>query len=443
MNWSAFKNRFVVLLSILTVFLLILNAYYVWNWGDDYLIKYFYQSKSPLGYLWNDYLIFDGRSLNPGYLISRYCLALDFPYLSTIFASILLLITSAFLVMIIKQNNQYNFYKDFVPTVVVTVLLWLALFNSLNEILYWQTGMLYMVELFLIVALYLLLLKGDGPYWLLILLAFLTGMSSPNAVLAYLFVLSIEAIYLKEKKASQKRYKYVIAALFIGFLLVVLSPGSRTRWEMQGGADAKALGNIYELYFRIQQMLTAFIDLNTIIIWFMIAFALMFIMVFSANKKDKPILDYLFDFRWLIAALISIGFYFPKMSYYIQTSRLNCHFVLFSVLFYVTQLSILKVQQPALFTFQVRYLKIPLLIVGCLVIFSQVLGSRHCLNKLKVREQLYLNNKGKDMVLKANDIIGPPRTKWFTDVHEDSSHIFNKTIADFYGLKSIRKEKYR
>jgi len=67
----------------------------------------------------------------------------------------------------------------------------------------------------------------------------------------------------------------------------------------------------------------------------------------------------------------------------------------------------------------------------------------HCCKKLQAREQIYRNNQGKNVVLKANDIIGPPRTKFFTDVLEDSTHIFNISIADYYGLKSIRKEKYR
>ncbi len=443
MNWSLIKKSTVLLLSLMVILMLMLNAYYVWNWGDDYLIKHFYKERSPMKYLWDDYFIFDGRSLNPGYIISRLCLSVNVPYLATMIATVLMILTSVFIVLINNRSNQFEWKRDFVPSIIVVTLLWLALFNSLNEILYWQTGMLYMVELFLITWLYWLLVAGTKKTWLIILLALLAGMSSPNAVIACLLVLLIEYFHSKRQKAVHKHYPIAILVLFTGLLIVVLAPGSSARWNMQGGADSKAFGNIYEMYFRLQQMLSAFIDLNTIIVWFMVAGGLMIVFGFSAGNKNKRLSDYLFDFRWMIAALISIGFYFPKMSYYIETSRLNCHFVFFSALFYFNQLSELKIRKPEIFHFQERNLKLPVLFLGVVFMFTQVFGSRHCMGKFEKREQLYRENQGKDVVLKANDIIGPPRTKFFTDVIEDTSHVFNQSIAEFYGLKSIRKEKYR
>lgn len=443
MNGSFINKSTKIILSLIVVLLLILNAYYVWNWGDDYLIKHFYKERSPMAYLWNDYFTFDGRSLNPGYIISRICLDYKIPYLATIFATILLILTSVFILMIIDRSKRFDWKQDLVPSVVVSTLLWLSLFNSLNEILYWQTGMLYMVELFLMVWLYWLLVTNTRYTWLTILLAFVAGMSSPNAVIACLFVFIIEYFHSKKQKEMLKQYRFAILALFIGLLIVILAPGSSARWNMQGGADSKALSNIYEMYFRLQQMLSAFIDLNTMIVWFMVAGGLVIIIGFSAGKSNKRLFEYLYDFRWMIAALISIGFYFPKMSYYIQTSRLNCHFVVFSALFYFTQLRELKMRKPEIFQFQNIKLQLPILTIGVMLMFTQVLGSRHCVAKLKIREQLYRENQGKDVVLKANDIIGPPRTKFFTDVHEDSSHVFNQSIAEFYGLKSIKREKYR
>lgn len=436
--------KFILLILALSSFVLFLaNAYYVWNWGDDYLIKYFYKEQSPMSYLIKDYFIFDGRSLNPGYIISRICLSSSWPFLATMIASVLLYASSVLLVMMMNRTQKFSFKSDFISSVVVLSILWMALFNSLNEILYWQTGMLYMVELFLILYLYFLVQFNSSKKGLLGGLSFLVGMSSPNAVLGVLLVLVIEQWYLKKQQKSIKNFTLVSGLLILGFLVVVLAPGSSVRWNMQGGADAKAFGNIYEMYFRIQQMANVFFELNTVVVWLMFFGGIAIIIGFGASREKRTFIWYLLEFRWLIAAILSVMFYFPKMSYYIETSRLNCHFVFFTAVFYFTQMGKLRQSKSEIFNLQERLLRWPVLVIAVVLMGTQALGSRHCVKKLEARTLIYAQNQGKDVVLKANDIIGPPRTKWFTDVHEDSSHVFNQSIAYYYGLKSIRREKYR
>jgi hypothetical protein len=443
MKVAVISKYTLLFLSAVIIVLFITNAFYVWNWGDDYLIKFFYKNRSPMGYLMNDYFVFDGRSLNPGYIISRLCLGTDWPFLATIIASILLYMSSIILVMLMNGQSRCNFKSDFINSVVVLALLWMALFKSLNEILYWQTGMLYMVELFLIVYLYFLIHSESNKKWLILILALGVGMSSPNAVIGLLMVLCIEQYYYSKKQRSLKYFKPVIAMLTLGLLIVVFAPGSMVRWKLQGGADTKVFANIYELYFRVYQMTTAFFELNTIAVWLMVFCGMAIVIGIGAFKKKNTFLWYLMEFRWLIAAVFSIVFYFPKMLYYIETSRLNCHFVFFSAIFYFTRLGKLKRLQPTIFADYYKILKFPILIIAVVLMGTQVFDSIHCYKKLRAREQIYLNNQGKDVVLKANDIIGPPRTKWFTDVIEDTSHVFNQSISYYYGLKSIRREKYR
>ncbi len=443
MKTSVFTKSALFVLAITTIILFMANAYYVWNWGDDYLIKFFYNKQTPMGYLINDYFVFDGRSLNPGYIISRLCLSGNWPYLAPMIASVLLYTSSIILVMMMNGTRHFKFRSDFVSSVVILAILWLAMFNSLNEILYWQTGMLYMVEMFLILYLYFLAQSDKSNKFLLAIIALLAGMSSPNAVIGLLIVLGLEQWFFKQQNMSLKNYYLVSVILIIGFLIVVLAPGSSARWNMQGGADAKAFGNVYELYFRIYQMTMAFLDLNTPMVWLVVFGGLAMVIGLSTHKQNNSFLWYLMEFRWLIAAVFCIIFYLPKMSYYIETSRLNCHFAFFCSIFFVTKLGQLKNLYPTVYINQNKILRFPILILALILMGSQVFDSIHCCKKLQAREQIYRDNQGKDVVLKANDIIGPPRTKFFTDVLEDSTHIFNISIADYYGLKSIRKEKYR
>src|SRR5574343_133326 len=113
MKTSVFSKSALFVLAISIMILFMANAYYVWNWGDDYLIKYFYNKQTPMGYLLNDYFVFDGRSLNPGYIISRLCLSSNRPYLATIIASILLYVSSVILVMMMHGKRTFNFNSDF------------------------------------------------------------------------------------------------------------------------------------------------------------------------------------------------------------------------------------------------------------------------------------------------------------------------------------------
>jgi hypothetical protein len=429
--------------ALIAVLLFFANSFYVWNWGDDYLFKVKFQTFTPLGFLINDYWIFDGRSLNLGYLISRHCLNTPFPWLATLIASILFFLAAYFLTILVKRKMPLNLLEQFILTITFTAVLWMAGYYSHFETLYWQTGMLYVVEVFLFYAAYVSIDSNRIHAIFLFLISFIAGIASPGAVMAILFVLIVE-IFNTQDKLGVSRRKWASLAFFLGLLVVVLSPGSTERFKLEGGFDKKAFSLIHNLYFRLYQFIDKFFDLNTPMLWVLIVVAVFFILIRRNNSEMRPTFySILFEYRWLIAAGISLAFYFPRMIYYITSPRLNIHIVFFVMLFFVTQLAEFGESNYDFYDKYIRNFQVPVLLIFIVLAFYQFWGASFCVKKMAVRIELYKANKGQHLVLKANDLIGPPATREFIDITDDSTYALNIAVAKHFGLKSIRKEKYR
>jgi hypothetical protein len=437
------KSLFLFILALIGILQFAQNAFYVWSWGDDYLIKVILQKTTVINFLINDYVSFDGRSLSLVYFISRFGLSTQTTAFATIVASAMFFVCAIILTLILQNKTKVKPAEFFINAVFFTAVLWLCSFNSLHQTLYWQTGMLYVVEVFLFyVVYYLLNFTKIHSYWLFIL-SIIAGIASPGAVLAILLVLMIE--YFSNNESSvRKRHLGSILGFSIGLLIVIASPGNFYRLQMEGGMDQKAFSDIHEMYFRLNQFFNQIIDVNTPMLWviMIIGIALMV----SINKFGEPNRSFsknLYNYRWLIAAFITLAFYLPRVLYYLSSPRLNIHFVFFMVLFFTLHLAEFRVKYLNDFN---KYLHIILLpVIGLFVVigFYQLRGSKHCYGKMAKRIELYKVNKNKDLVLKANDLIGPPGTKEFIDIVYDTTDALNKGVASYYELNSIRKEEYR
>lgn len=429
-------------MALLAFVLFAMNSYCVWNWGDDYLIKVRFQSITPIKFLINDYWKFDGRSLNLGYLISRNCLATPWPWLATVIASAFYLASAHLLTNLMHNQSPLKSLERFVLTIFFTAILWLAGFYTHSETLYWQTGMLYVVELFLFYLSYVYLHSKNVNILVLFFLSFIAGIASPGAVIAVLVALVIEYLYLKDRE--QKRHRAIaIIGFSIGLSIVLLSPGSISRFQAEGGVD-KSYSYIHELYFRLHQFMDKFFALNTPMLWLMILAGIFMLLLSRSKEKTKiSILRRLYDFRWLLAAAISLMFYLPRMLYYITSPRLNIHPVFLVMLFFAVQLTVFRKENPEAYQRWISSFQMPVLLTFIVMAFYQYWGASFCVKKMANRIQLYKDNKGKDLVLKANDLIGPPATREFIDITDDSAYALNVAVAKHFGLKSIKKEKYR
>lgn len=438
-----FKSAITLTLSFFALLVFALNAFCVWNWGDDYLLKVRFMTTSPMAFLLRDYFVFDGRSLSPGYIISRICLNGSFPWMATAIASLFFYFSAYLMTVLIAIQKPLTAIERFVLSAVFTGILWLSGFFSHFETLYWQTGMLYVVEVAIILTAYTYLHLARPNTMFLWLLSFIAGMASPGAVIGLLFVL-----FSEYKLADSNRHKSSTRIAIIGFvaglLLVVLAPGSHSRFEYEGAWDDFAFSNIHNLHFRLTQFLEQFFELNTPMVWLSIlAASLLAIDNLKTSEKQVSYFRVVYEFRWLIAAFISVLFYLPRMMYYIASPRLNIHFYFFCTIFLAQQLAQWRRQYTDLYKKFFEVFQIPVLLTFLFLAFHQLWVSAFCVKKMESRIRHYRQHQGENLVLKANDLIGAPTTREFIDVTYDSSYSVNRAIAQYFGLKSIRKERYR
>lgn len=435
LKWSSY-------LAFLTLVLLISHAFYVWSWGDDFIIFSHLKSQSVASFLWNDFMTFDGRSLNPGYFLSRFGIVSELPWITSLSGTVILFLTG-FAMVYSKSSLQGGKTKMLFSALVVTALMWMASFRFLAETLYWQTGVLYTVECFLLILSYRLfrvaLESGLSKIWVYPTV-FLASLSSPGAVIALAVVLLIE--YLSNRNATvaaRSLYKKTLVVLCVGLMIVMFSPGSLNRFRFQGGLEI--FTSFSNAYFRINQFISVFLSMQTPFTWLMLLSGLMAIAL-KQSEKGWQGSSIFYDLRWFLAALITVVFYLPKLSVYIDSPRVNSHFIVFLTMFAYTSVRETKFLQK-FSEHQMRLLDHLILILFCVLASSELLNARFSAYKMEKRVALYRQKKGSDLVLKANDLIGPPTTRLFIDVQYDSSHLINRSVAEYYGLKSVRKEPYQ
>ena len=81
-----------------------------------------------------------------------------------------------------------------------------------------------------------------------------------------------------------------------------------------------------------------------------------------------------------------------------------------------------------------------LVIMGIFILTagSQVFDARYVKGQMKLRETKLKSLKGEDVVLSNNDMVRTPATRVFEDLATDSSYWLNRSVAEYYGLKSIK-----
>jgi len=252
-------------------------------------------------------------------------------------------------------------------------------------------------------------------------------------------VLFIE--FLNEKRAGDlntKKYKFIFFAMAIGFLIVLLSPGTAIRYQFNLELGSKPFQNLNNFYFFIHQIFATLYKNCSPIVWLCAGFGL-YMALTQINNHKRSFIEQLFVFRWLIAAVISVVFYFPKGYLFLSSSRLSLQFIWFVVLFFLSNYKSFGKPLPERIKHQIIGLG---LVFFIMVLFSEGLNAKHSQWKVQNRIALYKKHKGRSLILKANDIIGPPETRLFEDVNEDSASYPNTITASYYGIISLGKEKY-
>lgn len=236
------------LISILFLLILIISFGYYYQYGDDFIFLNLLNEKNIIQAIIDKYLNWDGRHLSFGGIMQM----VGFAYLGPTLSLFLGLASLSFSIWLLLKTLILKFeFKDFIS---VLVLFLIGLFPFYKDVLFWQTGIIYLY-FFLQSVLIIFLYKNEFHYrkiiWLYIFV-FLLAFNSQNfnlAVLTYIWLYD----FFKSKWSFFDEKRIVFSLLIIlGTIIMSIAPGNFIRIE-NGSDSAPQLSNILELvtiYFK-------------------------------------------------------------------------------------------------------------------------------------------------------------------------------------------------
>jgi hypothetical protein len=126
----------------------------------------------------------------------------------------------------------------------------------------------------------------------------------------------------------------------------------------------------------------------------------------------------------------------------LTSPRLNIHFIWFTFIFAFSQYKAHR-NCLGLSKLSKQILMLSILSVFLVIASSELLNASVSNRKMQTRVSLYKRSKNKAVKLKANDIIGPPVSRYFEDIESDSTSWPNRAVTDYFELRSITKEAYK
>lgn len=440
------KRNKAILLILAAIALLIyfMQPFYTWFAADDYCYMGKVQSQGIISGMWHEYMNWDGRSISLTFPVCRLGLFFGKHWIGPLLGSALLMF-AAFLILKTGRINFSNKKDTLLGVIILTATLWLAIFNISAQTLYWTTGIGYNMDIVMLLAAYWLFVNWSGKTWnylLAVPVFFYAGTASPNGVLALLFMLFIH--FIKEqfidRNISISKYCMSLFIILTAFVIVIIAPGNANRLN---GIDKANFTHIWTIYFNVKSMINHLWEFNTPIVWMMLIFGTIGGWFYYKQKMDsnkltglKKWILVLYSHRWLVAAALAFIFFLPFPS--LHAPRTNIQFVAFITLYFIIGLQYIPFNKIFGETRLFLNLKILVLILFIGIGASQAFDARYCKNQLALRHQMLQENKGKDVVLTAKDVVRPPGTRRFEDISDDSSYWLNECVAQRYGLKSIK-----
>lgn len=431
------EPKIIKYLIISALLFILVQPVFSWFYADDYCLIPQIQDLGIFNFLKNCYLNWDGRVASPIYIFSMSSLYIELPWLGPFYATIWLVLSSYLLLAF--SSYKRNFYN----LAWVMIIVWSTLIFILSQTHYWTTGSFYSLEM-LLVILAVYLFKNQNAKKLIFFVPFflIIGMMSPNAVIALLFIFTSEIMYSKiVLKENQFVKLLLIVSITIGFLIVILSPGNKSRMELAGSTSLK-LG-FFDILINLKKLVSAVYEFNSPVFWGLLAFAIIGFTINTKNNKAKQevnslhnSISFVYKYRILVALLLSVFFFLPLPGFYIHSPRVNIHFITFGMIFIFCNLSAVPFVKHYL-----NHIKIVFLILFISFIGIQSFDGYITYKLMKERVAYYKKNEGKDVLIKRDKIVRGPIIRKFHDIEEDSTYWLNQCVCRHFKLKTIRLEE--
>jgi hypothetical protein len=445
--------------------------------ADDIFYHNYGLNKSLLEFLIHHYNTWTGRyfsnllmAINPYSLTSQ----LSYYPLMTYGVQILFFLASFLFLKVLIISLSLNLVDPLVTTKTAKVekiklrtltrliyLLWIALFFHKmprpTDSLYWFAGssshLVAMSFCLFASGLYLSSFKQNYLvqmfyYFLISLLTICICGSNETLMLQWIFLIFFAFIY-ERVVLNRLNLKLIFPFLIsiICFAIVFLAPGNKIRAEnLQGGHDLlllvfKPLGLIVETCVRYLS-----VNLVILLFWSLPFLSRIFILIPAFLKEKRSI--YLFVSLWFgfffltfVPSVWTMGGLPPRrvlnntyliilfLSFFILLLKINSWTFLFRFKHSWDKYFPMKLQKIA---FLVSFL----LLFNHYEAWKDLIHIPRFLSSLNERNELVLQSKGQDLVLKPFSYF--PTTFFYEDITTDPTNYRNVVFAEFYKLKSVK-----
>ncbi len=235
-------KAFCTFLSFLFLAILIYSFGLYYQYGDDLIFLNILKDMNVGEAIVYKYMYWDGRHLSPAGILQM----IGFKFLGPFFSLVLGL--GCLGVAVWLWLRMLGFRPAVLESLLIWVLFLIGLFPFYKDVLFWQTGVIYLY-FFLQMTLVLALYKGVlGPMGIFkYFLVFLLSLNSQNfnlAVLGYLFVFEVA----QSEFFNKKRFGLFCGIIVLATTLISIAPGNFVRIE-QGTESSIALENLTTMFF--------------------------------------------------------------------------------------------------------------------------------------------------------------------------------------------------
>jgi Family of unknown function (DUF6056) len=467
-NLSIKYLKIFAVFNIVLILLLSLNTFY---WADDYGFIYNLKQNGILQNCINGYFNWDGRFLSLGALVQGFCLLYLPVELTTLIWSLCLLFSGFLMYYVLEFDKIFrNENKNFKHFLILFfgIVFWIGSVFHFSETVYWATGGVYILNLFLGVVWILIFLRFQDfefNYFskiIFLIFSFLIGGLTFNLSVALisLTIIYLIANYLKASKSKSLFNTLIFFSVVLGLAFILFAPGNYER-VLAGEASKFNNFNIFILIKNYIYVLLKYTIRSSvgILISVIAALAIAFfinpslkiprIMVLKIPRKKEEIAEFLLDFKWLLLALSTIFPFITLPDF--SARRTLVYFLYFTMLFIIGY--ILQFLKPSSETksetqFLNNYLRskstfLIIIICSSLFVFYNLYYGFALKKVITERENILKNSRGKTIHLKLIDQDFVPACYDFVDFAEDNSpDDFVRTNHEgYFGVKIIVDKK--
>lgn len=364
-------------ISSLFIGILVLSFFYYYQYGDDFIFLNLLRERNVFETIIYKYLNWDGRHFSFGGLMQMIGFAYLGPTLSLLLGLIFLGISIGLcLKLFLEEFDRKEFFA-------VMVLFLIGLFPFYKDVLFWQTGIIYLYFFFQSVVILFLYKKCSGFHSPIISysLVFLMALNSQNFNLAVLGFIWVNELWSGKKSLFERRIWIFTLLILLGTLVISFAPGNFNRIE-KGTQSVPQVSNFIEMFFIYLKAM------NYTKFFFILGIfgGVLFKSKFQINEKREI-------FSLAVAGLISLA----PFLLYPDLARVRVFFSMGAFLFFSGLIlgSLLSQQKIASYLFFLS----PLVIgTGLIILIDQFSLLKIHSKEISERHDFLLKESGKDKV---------------------------------------------